>query len=131
MDVCPRFLSYDSAVSVLQRLALLVLALPALAATGCGDDEPVPAGTTVDVVFAADGLQVTPTTVPSGEDVTLRVSAQDGRPHGVTLDGAPTTVRIVVKPGETRQTPAGELPDGTYRVAPDGATEPVPVTVGP
>jgi hypothetical protein len=113
-----------------RRPTLVIFVLAALALPACGDDDTAPAGTTVDVVFGADGMTVTPTTVPSGADVTLAVASQDGRPHGVTLDGAPTPVRVVVKPGETQRTAAGELPDGTYRVAPDGATEPVPITVG-
>lgn len=115
---------------MLRRAAPLLLAVLTLALAACGDDETGPSGTTVDVVFGADGMTVTPTAVPGGADVTLRVAAQDGRPHGVTLDGAPTPTRVVVKPGETKQTAAGELPDGTYRVAPDGATEPVTLTVG-
>lgn len=113
-----------------QRHSVLLLLLAALALPACGSDDDGPAGTTVDVVFGADGMTVTPTTVDSGADVTLSVSSQDGRPHGVTLDGSPTPVRVVVIPGETKSAAAGELPDGTYRVAPDGATEPVPVTVG-
>lgn len=113
-----------------QRHVVVLLLLAALALPACGDDDTGTAGTTVDVVFGADGMTVSPTSVDSGTDVTLGVSSQDGRPHGVTLDGAPTPVRVVVLPGETKRTAAGELPDGTYRVAPDGATEPVPLVVG-
>jgi hypothetical protein len=118
---------------MLRHPTLLLLTFVALALTACGGDDgddAAPPATEIQVVFGAEGMAVTPTTVPSGHEVSLSVSAQDGRPHGVTLVGAPTQTRVVVKPGETRKTPAGALPDGTYRVAPDGATEPVPVTVG-
>lgn len=117
---------------VRRRTALALGCLALLAgAPGCGDDGPA-GPTELPLRFDASGLVAdAPLRLRSGEEAVLEVTVEDGRPHGLTVEGAPRRLRLVVLPGETKALELGALPAGTYRVAPDGAQPPLPLVVSP
>jgi len=103
--------------------------------TGCGDDEqPTSSGAGEDSVvltFTKDGLTAqTPLRIESGARIGLSIRSLDGRPHGLTVENAPRRPRVVVLPGKTNTIDLGVLPDGRYRLAPDGAQDPLTLVVG-
>ncbi|WP_372789781.1 hypothetical protein [Paraconexibacter sp.] len=124
------------------RIPSLVLSLSviALALGACGDDAPATPDADASLVFSTSGLAVaepasaaTSGTLrfPAGTDLTITVASQDGRPHGLTLEGAPRRARVVLRPGERKPLKLGVLAAGTYRLAPDGAGDPVPLVIAP
>ncbi len=91
------------------------------------------------LAFGSDGLAIiapptaTPDTVrfAAGADITLTVASTDARPHGLTVEGAPQRVRVVLRPGEEKSVVLRGLPTGTYLLAPDGAADPLKLVVTP
>jgi hypothetical protein len=142
----------DLACSLPVTLRSIVLPLSAAVAllggaAGCGEDgRPSGRATTTAaqpgdfrsgtstlllVTFTRDGVTPDdPLRARSGATISLTVTSGDGRPHGLTVENAPRRPRAVVRPGGSTTIDLGVLPDGRYRLAPDGAEDPLTLVVG-
>jgi len=97
--------------------------------TGAAGDFTPGSASLVLLSFGETGLEAGDLRVPAGSEVVLVVASKDGRPHGLTVEGLPGPPRAVVTPGATRELPLGVVKAGRYRLAPDGAAEPLILVV--
>ncbi len=92
-----------------------------------GGPRPVEAG----FVFKDGDLLPLRLKIAATDSVILTLSAADGRPHGVEVQGPGQDMRIVLRPSETiRRRLTGLRSGGRYRIVPDGAAEPAVLQVG-
>ncbi len=126
-----------------RRRVVLPSLCTALLLTACGNDEQqtdtsgtrLPGGgprpLEAAYVFKDGALAPARVTIPATETVILVVSAADGRPHGLVVQVGEARTRIVLRPGETARRQLQGLRGGTtYRLVPDGASDPVELRVG-
>jgi hypothetical protein len=113
----------------------------ALAACGSGDDVRDTSGTRLPgggprpleaaFVFKDGDLAPTRVRIEKTDEVILVLSAADGRPHGVGVEGPGQDLRIVLRPSETiRRRLTGLQSGARYRIVPDGASPPAVLDVG-
>jgi hypothetical protein len=92
-----------------------------------GGPRPLEAG----FVFKDGDLAPTRLKIAATDSVILVLSAADGRPHGVVVEGPGQGMRIVLRPSETIRRKLTGLRSGTrYRIVPDGASPPAVLQVG-
>lgn len=131
-----------------RRRSLLTSIAPLLAAGlllgGCGSNGTnvqdtsatrLPGGGArpVEVGFVFRDGDLTPTArkIEATGSVVLVLSAADGRPHGITVQGPGLRTRILLRPSETIRRELKALKPGTrYRLVPDGASPPAVLQVG-
>lgn len=69
--------------------------------------------------------------IAAAASVIVVLSAADGRPHGVVLQGAGQRLHVLLRPSETvRRRLTGLTPGARIRVVPDGVAEPALLQVG-
>lgn len=114
----------------------------ALGACGSGDDDlrdtsgtRLPGGgprpLEAAFVFKDGDLAPTRLQIAATDSVILVLSAADGRPHGVVVEGPGQGMRVVLRPSETlRRKLTGLKPGTRYRIVPDGASPPAVLQVG-
>jgi hypothetical protein len=92
-----------------------------------GGPRPLEAG----FVFKDGELAPARLKIAATDSVILVLSAADGRPHGVAVEGPGQGMRIVLRPSETiRRELTGLRPGTRYRIVPDGASPPAVLQVG-
>lgn len=90
--------------------------------------ERTPAGGRADLVFGPKGPEPRRVVLEAAPDLTLRLAARDGRPHGVriTVPGGP---RVIVPPAGQVEVRLGDVAPGRYEIVPSGAVDPIPLVI--
>jgi hypothetical protein len=92
-----------------------------------GGPRPVEAG----FVFKDGALLPARLKVAAADSVIVVLSAADGRPHGVVLEGGGQRLHVLLRPSETvRRRLTGLTPGARVHVVPDGAAEPAVLQIG-